>query len=126
MARAQKATDAIGQSKLQIGNLNFGVGLTTQLAHGLNDFGHAATVGRVVVAQTAPIGVDRQPALARNELAIGHKFSALPFGTKTQILKLHQHRDGEAVVDRCIANVCGANAGLFKSPGGCPGCRRMD
>ena len=49
MARAQKATDAIGQSKLQIGNLNVGVGLTTQLAHGLNDFGHAATVGRVVV-----------------------------------------------------------------------------
>jgi hypothetical protein len=50
VARAQKATDAIGQCKLQIGDLDFGVGLSSQLAHGLNDFGHATAIGGMVVA----------------------------------------------------------------------------
>jgi len=45
MARAQQAAYAIGQGKLQVGHLDLGMGLAAQLAHGLDDLGHAAAVG---------------------------------------------------------------------------------
>jgi hypothetical protein len=85
MARAQKTTDAIGQGKLQVRHLHFGMGLTAQLAHRFNDLGHPTAVGRVVVAQATPIGVDRELSLPGDQLAISDKLTALTFGTKAQI-----------------------------------------
>jgi hypothetical protein len=55
------------------------VGLAAQLAHGLDDLGDAAAVGRVVVAQAAAVGVPRQRAAARHQVAVLHEGAALPF-----------------------------------------------
>ena len=68
----------------------------------------------MVVAQAAAIGVKGQLAHARNQIAIGHKAPACAFCAKAQVFQLHEHRDGEAVVNGRVLNVCGREAGFFK------------
>ena len=60
---------------------------------------------RVVVAQAAAVGVERQPADARDQVAVGDEAAALALGAEAEILELHEDGDGEAVVDRCVFDV---------------------
>src|SRR5262245_15477060 len=79
--------------------------LAAQLPHGLDDLGHAAAVGRMVVAQAAAVGVDRQPADAGDQVAVGDELAAFALPAEAEVLELHQHGDGEAVVDRGVLDV---------------------
>ena len=48
----------------------------------------------------------------------------LPFSQKPEVLDLHQHGDGEAVVDRGVFDVGRRDAGLGEGGGAGPGARR--
>ena len=50
-----------------VGDLDRRVGLLAELAHRLDDLGHAAAVARMVVAQAAAVGVERQLAVGRHQ-----------------------------------------------------------
>src|SRR5262245_60496284 len=71
-----------------------------------------AAVARVVVAETAAIGVEGQPADTGDEVAIGDELAALPLRTEAEILERDQHRDREAVVDGHVLHVGRRRAGL--------------
>ena len=51
--------------------------LALELAHRLDDLGHAAAVRRMVVAQAAAVGVERKLADARDQVAVHHELAAL-------------------------------------------------
>src|SRR5205807_3696888 len=85
-----------------------------QLTHGLDHLGDATAVGRVVVAQAAAIGVERQFADARDQVAVGHELAALALLAEPEVLDLHQDGDGEAVIDRRVLAVRRLNAGLVE------------
>jgi len=91
-----------------------GVGFAAQLAHGFYHFGDAAPVGRMVVAQTAPVGIKGQPAFARNQIAFGDERPGLTLFTKPQVFQLQQHHDGEVVVDGSVFHVVHRNARFVK------------
>ena len=95
----------LASASAQSGHLHAGMGLAAQLAHRLDHLGHAAAVGRMVVAQAAAVGVERQPADAGDEVAVGNEAAALALGAEAQVLELHQHGDGEAVVERGVLDV---------------------
>ena len=61
----------------QPGHLHRGVGLAAELAHRLDDLGHAAAVGGVVVAQPAAVGVEGQATAGAAQRAVGHERAAL-------------------------------------------------
>src|SRR6185295_13986363 len=42
---------------------------------------------------------------ARDEVAVGDELAALAFLAEAEILELHQHGDGEAVIDRGVFDV---------------------
>src|SRR5215203_6681407 len=81
------------------------MGFAAQLPDRLEDFGHAAAVDRVVAAEAATIGVERQLADAGNEIAVGDELAALALLAEAEVFELHQHRDGEAVIDRGVFDV---------------------
>src|SRR5689334_1968731 len=85
-----------------------------QLTNGFDDFCHAATVDRMVAAEAAAVGVERQLADAGNEIAVGNEFAALALLAEAEVLELHQHGDGEAVIDRGVFDVLGRDASLFE------------
>ena len=59
------------------------MGLTSKLSHCLDDLGHAAAIGGMVVAEPAAIGVDRQLADAGDEVAVRDEPASLsPFSQK--------------------------------------------
>src|SRR5438270_7205340 len=68
----------------------------------------------MVVAQASAVGVERQFADARNQIAVGNKPPALPFLAKAKVLNLHHHGDRKAVVDRGVFDVGGLDPGLGK------------
>ena len=53
----------------------------------------------------AAVGVERQLADTGDQVAVGDEFSALPLLAEAEVLQLHQHGDGEAVVDRGVFDV---------------------
>ena len=114
MAAAQVAARALGQRQRAVLHLHGRMGLAAQLAHGLDDLGDAAAVGRVVVAQAATVGVEGQPAHAADQVAVGDEAPALALGAEAQVLELQQHGDGEAVVDAGVLDVGWSDAGLRK------------
>ena len=77
MAHAQRAAGAVRQGQVAVRHLHLRVRLAAQLAHRLDDLGDAAAVGRVVVAETAAVGVERQLADARDQIAVGDELAAL-------------------------------------------------
>ena len=91
-----------------------GMRLAAQLPHRFDDLGHAAAVGRMVVAQAAAVGVERQPADAGDQVAVGDEAAALALPAESQVLELHQDGDREAVVDRGILDVRRRDAGCFE------------
>src|SRR5437867_10467845 len=105
------------------------MGLAAELAHGLDDLGHAAAVGRMVVAEPAAVGVERQPTDAGDEIAVSDELAALALLAEAKVLQRHQHSDREAVVDRGVLDVGGLDPGLGEGPGAGPhgaGVREVD
>ena len=74
----------------------------------------------MVVAQPAAIGVERQLADPRDQVAIGNESAALARCAKAQVFQLDQHGNGEAVVDRRVLDVGRGHAGFGKSLGARP------
>src|SRR5260221_7529322 len=105
MAHAEKSTGAVGNGEIAVRYLHFWMRFAAKLAHRLDDLGHAAAVDRVIAAETATVGIERQFADARNEIAVGDELAALALLAEAEILELHQHRDGEAVIDRGVLDV---------------------
>ena len=56
-----------------------------QLPHRLEHFGHAAAIGRMIVAQAAAVGVERQFADAGDQIAVRDEFSSRSLGAKTEV-----------------------------------------
>src|SRR5215470_8672905 len=82
VAGAQRATRAVRQRDVTVLDLDLGMGLAAELTHGLDDLGHATPVGGMVVAETAPVRVERQLAHARDEVAVGDELAALALGAE--------------------------------------------
>ena len=114
MADAEQAAGAVGNGEVAVFHLHLRMRLAAQLPHRLDDLGHAAAIDRVIVAQPAAIGVERQLADARNQIAVGDELAALALLAEAEVLKLHQHGDGKAVVDRGVFDVLRSNTCLFK------------
>src|SRR5205085_1079280 len=114
MAHAEKAAGAVGDREIAIWHLHLGMGFAAQLPHGFNDLGHAAAVDGMVAAEPAAVGVERQLADAGNEIAVGDEFAALAFLAEAEVFKLHQHGDGEAVIDRGVFDVFRRNTGFLE------------
>ena len=89
----------MGQRQGAIGHLYFWMGLAAQLARGLDNFGDAAPVCGMVVAEPAAIGVERQLARAGDQVAIGDEGAPLALLAEAEIFQGFHHGDGEAVVD---------------------------
>src|SRR5258708_1014458 len=83
-------------------------------SHRLDDLRHAAAVDRMIAAETAAVGVERQLADAGNQVAVGDELAALAFPAEAEVLELHQHRDGKAIVDRGVFDILRGHAGLFE------------
>ena len=77
----------MGEREVAVGDLHRRVRLAAQLAHGLDDLRHAAAVGRVVVAQPAAVGVERQRADAGDEGAVGDEAPALALLAEAEVLE---------------------------------------
>src|SRR5260221_5979549 len=105
MAHAEKSAGAVGDGEIAVRYLHFWMRFAAKLAHRLDDLGHAAAVDRVVAAEAAAIGVERQFTDTRDQIAVGDELAALALLAKADVLELHQHRDGEAVVDRGVLDV---------------------
>src|SRR5882757_8440692 len=100
MAHAEKSAGAVGDREIAVRHLYLGMRFAAKLAHRLDDLGHAAAIDGMVAAEAAAIGVERQFADTRDQVAVRDELAALAFLAETEILELHQHRDGEAVIDR--------------------------
>ena len=92
-------------ARSQFLHLQFRMRLAAQLTHRLDDLGDAAAIGRMVAAQSTAVGVERQLADTGDQVAVGDELAALALLAEAQILKLHQHGDGEAVVYRGVFDV---------------------
>src|SRR5438445_13784117 len=114
VADAQKAAGAVGDGEIAIFDLHLRMGLAAQLPDRLDDLGHAAAIDRMVAAQAAAIGVERQLADTRDQIAVGDELAALAFLAEAEVLELHQHGNGEAVVDRGVFDVLWRDAGLLE------------
>src|ERR1700750_3510368 len=86
-------------------DLHLRMRLAAQLPYGFQDLGHAAAVDGMVAAEPAAIGVERQLAGARDQIAVGDELAALALLAEAEVLDLHQDRDGEAVIDRGVFDV---------------------
>src|SRR5712692_11151638 len=90
--------------------------LPAQLPHRFDDLGHAAAIDRMIVAQPAAVGVERQLADAGNQIAVGDELAALALLAEAEVFDLHQYRDGEAVIDRGIFDVLWRDTRLLERP----------
>src|SRR4051794_25980714 len=105
MAHAQESAGTVSDRGGAVFHLPLGMSLAAQLPHRFDDLGHAAAVDRVIAAEPAAVGVERQLAHARNEIAAGDEFAAFAFLAEAEVLELHQHGDGKAVIDRGVLDV---------------------
>src|SRR4051812_37422962 len=105
MTRAERAAGAMSDGEVAVLDLNGRMRLAAQLPYGLDDLGDAAAVGWMVGAQPAAVGVERQLADAGDQVAVGDERAALALLAETEVFELHQHGNGEAVVDRGVLDV---------------------
>ena len=103
--RPERAARAVGQREIAVLHLHLGMRLAAQLAHGFQHLGEPAAIARMVAAQATAVGVERQLAGARDQIAVGHQLAALALLGEAQVFELYQHGDGEAVVDRHVLHV---------------------
>src|ERR1700761_3622613 len=114
MTVAQQATGAVCDREVAVLYLHLRMRFAAQLPHGLQNLGHAAAVDRMVAAKTAAIGVERQLADARDQIAVGDELAALALLAEAEVLELHQNRDGKTVVDRGVLHVLRRDAGFLE------------
>ena len=119
MARAEETTRAVSKGDIAIFNLYCWVRFAAQLTDCFNHFGDAASVCRMVVAQTTAVCIEGELTDTRNQIAIGDEFSAFTLFTEAQVFKLHNDGDREAVIDRRIFDILMSDACFFES-----GCTR--
>ena len=112
MPRAERAAGAMHQREAAIRHLHLGMRGAAQLPDRLDDLGHAAAIGGMVVAEPAAIRIERQLADAGDEIAIGDESAAFALRAKAEILQRDQHRDREAVIDRRILDIGRRDTGL--------------
>src|SRR5262249_37541518 len=113
----ERAARTVRQCQIAIPDLHRRMRLAAQLPHRLDDLGEATAIGGVVIAEPAAIGIDRQFAIAGNQIAIGDEPAALTLLAEAEILDLHQYGDREAVIDRGVFDVAGFDAGLGEGCG---------
>src|SRR5687767_11483864 len=70
VASPQRAAGAVRERQITVLHLNLGVRLAAKLAHGLDHLGDPAAVRGMVVAEPAAVGVERQLARARDQVAV--------------------------------------------------------
>src|SRR6201999_2673952 len=116
VANAQETAGAVGNGEIAILDLHLRMRLAAQLPDGLDDLGHAAAIDGMVAAEATAIRVERQLADARDQIAVGDELAALALLAEAEVLELHQHRDGEAVVDRSVFHVLWRDAGFLERP----------
>src|SRR3954447_22418998 len=114
VANTQKPAGAVGDGEIAILDLHLRMRLAAQLPHGLADLGHAAAVDGMVAAEATAIGVERQLADARDQIAVGNELASLALLAEAEVFELHQHCDGEAVVDRGVFDVLRRDAGFLE------------
>src|SRR5436190_21193114 len=95
-------------------HLHLRMRFAAQLADGFDDLGHATAVDRMIAAKPAAIGVERQLADARYQIAVGDELAALTLLAEADVFELHQDGDGEAVIDRGVFDVLRRDAGLLE------------
>jgi hypothetical protein len=66
----------------------------------------------MVVAHAAPVGVERQPANARDEVPVHDELAALPLLAEAEVLERHEDGNRKAVVDRRVLDIRGVDAGF--------------
>src|SRR5271155_2135868 len=60
VARGELESGALRERQIAILDLHRRMRLAAQLTHRFNDLGHAAAIGRMVVAQSTAVGVERK------------------------------------------------------------------
>src|SRR4051812_26884707 len=105
MAHAEKSAGAVRDCEIAIRHLHFWMRFAAQLPDRLEDFCHAPAVDGVVRTKSAAVGIERQLADAGNQIAVGYELAALALLAEADVLELHQHGDGEAVIDRGVFDV---------------------
>src|ERR1700740_239593 len=114
MAIAEQAAGAVRDRKVAVWYLHLRMRFAAELTHRFQDLGHAAAVDGMVAAEAAAVGVERQLADARDQIAAGAYLAAFALLAEAEVLELHQHRDGEAVVDRGVFHVLRRDARLLE------------
>src|ERR1043166_4628826 len=120
MPCTEGAAGAVRPSQIAVLDLHRWVRLAAQLPHGFENLRQAAAVRRMIVAQPAAIGVERQFADPRDQIAVADKAAALALLAEAEILELHQYRDRKAVIDRGVFDVARLDAGFGEGEGARP------
>src|SRR4029453_15201587 len=87
VAGSERAAGSVRERDVAVLHLHLRMGFATQLPHRLHHLREAAAVGRVVVAESAAIGVERQLADARDQIAVGDELAALALRAEAEILQ---------------------------------------
>src|SRR6056297_2324872 len=102
---------AIGVGQSDPGPLHLArPGCAAQLGHGLDQCEQPVHT-RVVAAQPAAIGVDRQAAARRNGPG-GDERAAFALGAKAEVFEEHQRADGKGVIEHDMVDIGHAHARL--------------
>src|ERR1700758_2371958 len=91
-----------------------------QLPDRLDHLGDAAAIGRMAVAKAAAVGVEGKLADPGDQITVGDETPALALLAKAKIFDLHQHGDGETIVDRGILDVGRLHSRLLERAGSGP------
>src|SRR6478672_8287607 len=82
---AERAARAMRQRDVAILDLHLRMRFAAELTHRFEDLGDAAAIDRVVVAEAAAIGVERQFADARDQVAVSDELSALALLAEAEV-----------------------------------------
>src|SRR5665213_3854597 len=93
------------EGDLTLSDLGPRVRFAAELADCLDQLDHAATSSRMVVAQSATVGVEGKLADACDEVPVEHEAPAFALFAEAQILERHKHGDRKGVVDRDVVDV---------------------
>src|SRR5499427_4060165 len=125
VTRGELKARALRQRQIAALHLYGRMSFAAQLPHRFEHCGHAPAIGWMIVAQAAAVGVERQRAYAGDKIAVCDEFSAGPFGAEAEVLELHDHGDGEAIVDRGVFDIGRRHARFGKGDrAGAPCARR--
>src|SRR4051812_26774138 len=114
MTACQAAASTMHQGKIAIVYLHLWMCLPTKLPNRFNHFHNSAPACRMIVIQPAAVSIEWKLANSRNQVSISNKLAAFAFFTEAQVLKLHNHRNGEAIVNGSIFNILRRNSSFLE------------